>query len=93
MADPYRTAATLPATSGSRIMFTPVLAISLSDPTTLIVIAVAAIVTVIALIESAGLRVIPNDQVGIVEKLWSPRGSVPEGRIIALAAKPAIKPT
>jgi uncharacterized membrane protein YqiK len=30
------------------------------------------------------LRYIPNDYVGIVEKLWSPTGSVPEGRIIAL---------
>ena len=68
-------------------MFAPVLAISLSDPTTLIVIAVAAIVTVIALIESAGLRVIPNDQVGIVENLWSPKGSVTEGRIIALSGE------
>jgi uncharacterized membrane protein YqiK len=30
------------------------------------------------------LRYIPNDYVGIVEKLWSAGGSVPEGRIIAL---------
>src|SRR4051812_6929582 len=30
------------------------------------------------------LRYISNDYVGIVEKLWSPSGSVPEGRIIAL---------
>ena len=30
------------------------------------------------------VRVIPNDQVGVVEKLWSAEGSVPEGRIIAL---------
>lgn len=27
---------------------------------------------------------IPNDKVGVVEKLWSFRGSVPEGRVIAL---------
>ncbi|MBY0526871.1 MAG: hypothetical protein K2R98_25990 [Gemmataceae bacterium] len=31
-----------------------------------------------------GLRYIPNNRVGIVEKLWSKTGSVPEGRIIAL---------
>ena len=31
-----------------------------------------------------GLRYIPNNRVGIVEKLWSNRGSVPEGRILAL---------
>src|SRR5690348_9575987 len=30
------------------------------------------------------IRYIPNDYVGIVEKLWSASGSVPEGRIIAL---------
>ncbi|HWG44856.1 MAG TPA: SPFH domain-containing protein [Gemmataceae bacterium] len=29
-------------------------------------------------------RYIPNQQVGVVEKLWSNRGSVPEGNIIAL---------
>ena len=30
------------------------------------------------------LRSIPNQQVGVVEKLWSSKGSVPEGSIIAL---------
>lgn len=30
------------------------------------------------------VRYIPNDQVGVVEKLWSISGSVPEGRIIAI---------
>ena len=30
------------------------------------------------------MRYIPNDYVGIVEKLWSPAGCVPEGQIIAL---------
>jgi uncharacterized membrane protein YqiK len=34
--------------------------------------------------ELAGLRHIANNRVGIVEKLWSVKGSVPEGRIIAL---------
>ena len=33
------------------------------------------------------LRYIPNDRVGIVEKLWSATGSVPEGRIIALGSE------
>lgn len=32
----------------------------------------------------SGVRYIPNNRVGIVEKLWSGHGSVPEGRIIAL---------
>jgi uncharacterized membrane protein YqiK len=31
-----------------------------------------------------GVRYISNNRVGIVEKLWSPRGSIAEGRIIAL---------
>ena len=87
MADPYRTRCHAAGHLRESNHVRPVLAISLSDPTTLIVIAVAAIVTVIALIESAGLRVIPNDQVGIVEKLWSPKGSVTEGRIIALGGE------
>src|SRR6186997_2550528 len=30
------------------------------------------------------LRFIPNDCVGVVEKLWSGKGSVPEGQILAL---------
>ncbi len=30
------------------------------------------------------LRYIPHNSVGVVEKLWSPSGSVPEGRILAL---------
>jgi uncharacterized membrane protein YqiK len=35
-------------------------------------------------IELLGVRYIPNNRVGIVEKLWSRQGSVSEGRIIAL---------
>ena len=30
------------------------------------------------------LRFIPNHSVGVVEKLWSAKGSVPEGQILAL---------
>lgn len=45
---------------------------------------VATIVLVIAACELSGLRYIANNRVGIVEKLWSMKGSVPEGRIIAL---------
>ncbi len=39
---------------------------------------------IILVCELVGLRYIPNNRVGIVEKLWSPKGSVTEGRIIAL---------
>ena len=45
---------------------------------------IAFVVGLIVLSEVLGIRYIPNNRVGIVEKLWSPRGSVPEGRIIAL---------
>jgi uncharacterized membrane protein YqiK len=33
------------------------------------------------------MRRIPNQQVGLIEKLWSPHGSVPEGSLIALAGE------
>ena len=46
----------------------------------LFVLAVAAVV-------GSGMRYIPNNRVGIVEKLWSPKGSVTEGRIIALGGE------
>jgi uncharacterized membrane protein YqiK len=36
------------------------------------------------LASSVGARYIPNNRVGVVEKLWSGKGSVTEGRILAL---------
>ena len=42
------------------------------------------VVLVLLSTELAGLRYIANNRVGILEKLWSLKGSVPEGRIIAL---------
>ncbi|MEJ7637484.1 MAG: SPFH domain-containing protein [Singulisphaera sp.] len=36
---------------------------------------------------SRGVRYIPNNRVGIVEKLWSARGSVPVGQIMALVGE------
>src|SRR4051812_6205580 len=36
---------------------------------------------------ATGAVYIPNDKVGMVEKWWSRRGSVPEGRIIALGGE------
>ena len=40
---------------------------------------------IVLICELIGLRYIPNSRVGIVEKLWSAKGSVEEGRIIALS--------
>ena len=46
---------------------------------------IAAIIGVILLLATfVGARYIPHDRVGIVEKLWSSTGSVPEGRVLAL---------
>jgi uncharacterized membrane protein YqiK len=45
---------------------------------------VVGLVGILVLGELLGLRYIPNNRVGIVEKLWSVKGSVPEGRIFAL---------
>lgn len=46
---------------------------------------VAGILFLVALLwESMGLRYIPNNRVGVIEKLWSGKGSVTEGRIIAM---------
>lgn len=49
------------------------------------VVAVAAAVLLVPLfVWRLAVRVIPNDKVGVVEKLWSVKGSVGDGRIIAL---------
>ena len=40
---------------------------------------VGLVLLVIAACELAGLRYIANNRVGVVEKLWSVKGSVPEG--------------
>src|SRR5690349_12338560 len=48
-------------------------------------ITIAGIIAVILLLATfVGARYIPHDRVGIVEKLWSSTGSVPEGRVLAL---------
>ena len=45
---------------------------------------VGCVVLSVLLKELLGVRYIANDKVGIVEKLWSGSGSIPEGNIIAL---------
>lgn len=45
---------------------------------------VGLLVLLVAAPMLCGLRWIPNHRVGIVEKLWSSRGSIPEGHLIAL---------
>src|SRR4051812_8300723 len=54
------------------------------EPLMWVALPVLVILGVILLCELMGMRYIPNNRVGIIEKLWSPKGSVSEGRIIAL---------
>jgi hypothetical protein len=52
----------------------------------LIIVVAAIILAPIALAILAwmcGIRYIPHNKVGVIEKLWSPSGSLGEGRIIA----------
>lgn len=48
------------------------------------VIAGLALLLLLAIPELLGVRYIPNNRVGIIEKLWASAGSVSEGRIMAL---------
>lgn len=52
--------------------------------TTGVIIAVLSVVGLIAGFFLSGIRHIPNNRVGIVEKLWSGKGSLGEGEIIAM---------
>src|SRR5215475_16228734 len=54
------------------------------DP--IIVVAVLALLALLFVLWLC-VRFVPNDYVAIVEKLWSPSGSVAEGRIIALGSE------
>src|SRR3954469_2967816 len=65
----------------------PLLAELFAEPGSLVLYALLAVVGVLAFIELCGLRIIPNDKVGVVENLWSPKGSISEGRIIALSGE------
>src|SRR5438105_3408767 len=59
-------------------------AIDWSSPQGMIVIGVILVPILILLFAWLTTRYIPNQQVGVIEKLWSAGGSVPEGTIIAL---------
>ena len=66
--------------------------VALSDGSTSLLFWLGLLVVVfvagpLALSILTGMRYIPNNRVGIVEKLWSLGGSVPEGRIIALGGE------
>jgi len=52
-----------------------------------ILIGAAIIAFVLMFLWWFAVRVIPNDKVGVVEKRWSTKGSVSDGRIIALSSE------
>ena len=54
-------------------------------------IAVVTLVLFVALVMVSGVRYIPNSKVGVVEKLWSGRGSVTEGRIVSLRGEAGLQ--
>ena len=64
----------------------PVLGFAIPLPEWLVMtaIVVAVIAAKLAFLAWLTLRLIPNDRVGVVEKLWSGKGSVGNGRILAL---------
>ncbi|OWK36799.1 SPFH domain-containing protein [Fimbriiglobus ruber] len=49
--------------------------------------AAATLLAVPLVLWKLAVRVIPNNKVGVVEKLWSPKGSVGDGRIVALGGE------
>jgi uncharacterized membrane protein YqiK len=49
--------------------------------------AAAALILLILASSLTGFRYIPNNKVGVVEKLWSSKGSISGGRIIALSGE------
>src|SRR5436309_4736873 len=55
-----------------------------TDPLTFGLWIAGACLLVFMLSASVGARYIPNNRVGVIEKLWSGKGSVTEGRILAL---------
>src|SRR4051812_49659562 len=57
------------------------------EPLIWLAVPVVVILGVMLVCELMGMRYIPNNRVGIVEKLWSPKGSVSEGRIMALGGE------
>ncbi|MGL5152753.1 MAG: flotillin family protein, partial [Clostridium sp.] len=59
--------------------------------TTTAIIAVASIIGIVLVLWLLGLRIIPNDKVGIVEKWWSRKGSLDQ-QIIALKGEAGYQP-
>src|SRR5690349_5000947 len=64
--------------------------IAAADPSTVWLACLGAGILLILI--CTGVRFIPNDRAGIIEKLWSFRGSVGEGRIMAGGGQAGYEP-
>lgn len=58
-----------------------------TDPVVMTVVGLIALALLVLLAIWLTTRYIPNNYVGVIEKLWSGRGSLAEGQIIALAGE------
>src|SRR4051812_29845166 len=67
--------------------FGPVVLAELFPGSGFAIAAMGLLVAGVAAVVFSGMRYIPNNRVGIIEKLWSPKGSVSEGRIMALGGE------
>ncbi len=55
------------------------------DPFVLPVLGILGLLVFLAFLPRlCGMRYIPHQKVGVIEKLWSAKGSLQEGRILAL---------
>jgi len=70
------------------LLSTVVLFADLLSPEAWVAVVVLGLLALLLLCtEGLGMRYIPNTRVGVVEKLWSSKGSVTEGRLIALGGE------
>ena len=65
----------------------PLFAESMTTGMTGALVVVLGLVLLVVINEALGLRYIANNRVGVVETLWSAKGSIPEGGIIALGGE------
>ncbi len=56
-----------------------------------VVYGLVALGTLVLLVLASGVRYIPNSKVGVVEKLWSGGGSIPDGRIVAMRGEAGLQ--
>jgi uncharacterized membrane protein YqiK len=65
--------------------------LSIPVGSTVFIIIISVLILAISILWLAGFRLIPNDRVGIIEKKWSPKGSL-DSQIIALNKEAGFQP-